>query len=154
MHEPCEANDWHVAHVELLSQSLLHWTGCGLIEECDAVTAARQLYFAPFALLSHGTEVDPVINYANKTAQELFEMEWSAFVQLPSRLSAQAVVQSERDALLKRVTEHGFIDDYTGVRVSSTGRLFCIDHATVWNLLNTQGEYDGQAAMFSIWQHL
>jgi len=154
MQEPCEANAWQTGHVELLRSNLKHWTGCGLMEECDALAAARQLYFAPFALLSHGLEDDPVINYANRTAQLLFEMDWAEFVKLPSRLSAEAVLQQERDMLLKRVSQNGYIDDYSGVRISKTGKRFLIDHASVWNLLDDQGKYAGQAAMFSIWHHL
>ena len=124
------------------------------MEECDDSSAARQLYYAPFALLSHGTEQDPIINYANLAAQKLFEMSWSEFVRLPSRLSAEAVLQDERQLLLQRVMEHGFIDDYSGVRISSSGQRFQIDYATVWNLQDSNGRYYGQAAMFSNWQLL
>jgi len=153
--EPCEANGFLVDHISLLSDSLKHWSGCGLMEDDpDPVIAARKLYFAPFALLSHGIEADPVINYANHSAQELFEMDWDSFTTLPSRLSAEAPVRAEREALLKRVTESGYIDDYCGVRVSSTGQRFLIEQATVWNLINGNAEYCGQAAMFSVWRLL
>lgn len=152
---PNEANDFQLAHVRLLSDSLKRWSGCGLLDDDpDPVIAARRLYFAPFALLSHGAEADPVINYANHTAQQLFEMDWHTFIQLPSRLSAEAVVQQERDALLRRVSDNGYIDDYSGVRISSRGRRFRIEDATVWNLIDAAGNYRGQAAMFSIWHHL
>jgi len=124
------------------------------MDEDDASTAARRLYYAPFVLLSHGTEEDPIINYANEAAQQLFEMNWSDFVRLPSRLSAEDVLQDERNQLLQRVTEHGFIDDYSGVRISSSGKHFLIDYATVWNLQDGDGRYSGQAAMFSNWQQL
>jgi len=153
--EPCEANGFLIDHISLLSDSLKHWSGCGLMEDTpDPVMAARKLYFASFALLSHGTEADPVINYANHKAQELFEMDWASFTILPSRLSAEAPVRSEREALLKRVAESGYIDDYCGVRVSSAGQRFLIEQATVWNLLDNDGGYCGQAAMFSMWREL
>jgi len=153
--EPCEANGFLAEHISLLSDSLRHWSGCGLIDDDpDPVTAARKLYFASFALLSHGTEADPVINYANHNAQILFEMDWASFTALPSRLSAESSVQAEREALLKRVTENGYIDDYRGVRVSSTGQRFLIEQATVWNLLDSDGGYCGQAAMFGLWRKL
>jgi len=153
--EPCEANGFLADHIRLLSDSLKHWSGCGLTDDDpDAVIAARKLYFASFALLSHGTEADPVINYANHTAQVLFEMDWESFTNLPSRLSAAAPVRAEREALLKRVTENGYIDDYCGVRISSTGQRFLIEQATVWNLLDNDGGYCGQAAVFSLWRKL
>jgi hypothetical protein len=155
LEKPCEGNDFLAGHVVLLSNSLEHWSGRSLIEDRDNPgAAARRLYYAPFVLLSHGVEKDPIINYANITAQKLFEMNWSRFVQFPSRLSAEAVLQTERKRLLQRVTEHGFIDDYSGVRISSSGKRFLIDQATVWNLQDGDGRYYGQAAMFSNWKNL
>jgi predicted DNA-binding protein (UPF0251 family) len=56
--------------------------------------------------------------------------------------------------LLEAVTERGFIDDYSGVRISKTGRRFRIAQATVWNLLNQEGKPCGQAAMFDHWEFL
>lgn len=152
---PSATNDYLIDHIRLLSDSLAHWNDCGLIDdEPDPVTAARKLYYAPFALLSHGSEADPIINYANHTAQQLFEMEWNEFVCLPSRFSAEAMVQEERNALLKRVTDNGYIDDYSGVRIAKSGKRFQIEDATVWNLVDSSGNYCGQAAMFSIWHLL
>jgi len=153
--EPCEANGFLVDHISLLSDNLNHWSGCGLMDdEHDPARTARKLYFASFALLSHGMESDPVINYANYTAQQLFEMDWDIVTTLPSRLSAELPVRAEREALLKRVTENGYIDDYCGVRVSSSGKRFLIEQAKVWNLVNDNGKYCGQAAMFSMWRML
>ena len=152
---PSATNDYLIDHIRLLSDSLAHWSGCGLMDdEADPIIAARRLYFAPFALLSHGIEADPIINYANHTAQQLFEMQWHEITTLPSRLSAEAVVQQERNALLKRVTDHGYIDDYSGVRIAKSGSRFQIEDATVWNLQDASGNYCGQAAMFSIWHRL
>jgi len=152
---PNRANAFLIDHIRLLSNSLAHWSGCGLLEdESDPLIAARRLYYAPFALLSHGTEADPIINYANHTAQQLFEMQWHEITALPSRLSAEAVVQQERNALLKRVSENGYIDDYSGVRIAKSGTRFRIEDATVWNLLDEKGVYAGQAAMFSLWSML
>ncbi|NWF35397.1 MEKHLA domain-containing protein [Mariprofundus sp. KV] len=152
---PSATNDYLIDHIRLLSDSLAHWSGCGLMDdETNPIIAARRLYYAPFALLSHGSEEDPIINYANHTAQQLFEMGWDEFVCLPSRFSAEAMVQEERNALLKRVTDNGYIDDYSGVRIAKSGSRFQIEDATVWNLLDRSGNYRGQAAMFAIWQRL
>jgi len=52
------------------------------------------------------------------------------------------------------VTARGFIDDYSGVRISKTGRRFKIFRATVWNLLNEDSQPCGQAAMFGAWEFL
>jgi len=148
--EPSEANDYLASHIDILRRSLKHWTGCGLVEEeRDPAAAARRLYFAPFALLSHGSEDDPLINYANHAAQEMFEMSWDEIIGLPSRLTAAGDAQTERSAMLERVAEHGFTDNYSGVRVAKSGRCFHISHATVWNLLDENGDFCGQAAMFA-----
>lgn len=152
---PNHENQFIVEHIRLLSDSLLAACGCGLIDPGeDSEIAARRLYYAPFALLSHGTESDPLFNYANHTAQQLFEMDWEQIIGLPSRFSAEPVAREERDALLARVTADGFIDDYTGVRIASSGRRFLIEQATVWNVADAQGGYRGQAAMFSLWDYL
>ena len=60
---------------------------------------------------------------------------------------------TERARLLQQVTEHGFINDYSGVRISKTGKRFVIEQATVWNLIGTAGTICGQAATFSRWRY-
>lgn len=120
----------------------------------ELVDPNQTLFDAPFAVLSHGTQSDPVFNYGNQTALDLFEMEWDDFIQLPSRLSAEQVTQKERDRLLARVTEQGYIDDYKGVRISSTGKRFVVEEAIVWNLLDDEGIYRGQAAALYKWRWL
>jgi hypothetical protein len=72
----------------------------------------------------------------------------------PSRLTAEPMHRDERANLLERTSRDGFVDDYQGIRISSTGRRFRIDRATVWNLVNTSGDRIGQAATFSEWQFL
>ena len=115
---------------------------------------ARQLFHAPFAVVSHDTASDPVFNYANLKALELFELRWEDFTRLPSRLSAEPVNQAERERLLAEVTEKGYIDHYEGVRISSTGKRFLIKNAVVWNLRDSEGGYKGQAAWFGGWEFL
>ena len=148
--EPCQANQYLAQHIALLNSSLQYWRGRGLPHGADAQAA----YHAPFALLSHGTENDPIIHYANLTAQRLFDMSWPEITQLPSRLSAESVEQHERSALLQRVTNHGYIDDYSGIRMAKSGQRFLIQRATVWNLRDADGQNQGQAAMFADWQML
>ena len=105
-------------------------------------------------LVAHGTEADPVLNYGNAAALALWEMSWVELTQTPSRLTAEAPNREERSRLLAAVTANGFIDDYSGIRISKTGRRFRIAQATVWNLLDERGKYSGQAAMFSRWEFL
>jgi hypothetical protein len=146
---------YSIDHVTCLLASHLQLIGQPLLErlpgDTDAALAAR-LYAAPFVVLAHGTEPDPLFNYANLAAQHLFERDWDEFIGLPSRLSAEAPVRSERERLLARVTTHGFIDDYSGTRISKSGHRFRILRATVWNVSDAAGTRLGQAAAFSDWQ--
>lgn len=115
---------------------------------------ARGVWEAPFVIVSHGTEADPVLNYGNQAALALWEMSWLELTRTPSRRTAEAPDREERARLLAAVTERGFIDDYSGVRISKSGRRFHIARATVWNLLTNDGSRCGQAAMFSDWKFL
>lgn len=152
--QPDDANGYLADQAQLLLASYRHWTGKELITSGDPRERAFQLYTAPFAVVSHGTEADPIFNYANRKSQELFELSWERFVQLPSRESAEPVNRQTRQALLERVSRDGYADDYAGVRISATGRRFRIFDAVVWNLLDAEGVYRGQAATFSGWEWL
>lgn len=112
------------------------------------------LWRAPFAIVSHGTEADPIFYFGNRTALTLFEMSFSAFTRLPSRLSAEPMLRDERARLLERVTRDGIIGDYAGVRISATGKRFRISKASVWNLTDKNGTAVGQAAAFSEWVYV
>ncbi|QLH38923.1 MAG: MEKHLA domain-containing protein [Defluviicoccus sp.] len=163
--EPGPDNDFCAGHARLLRDSLRRWTGCDLLDAAPALTGGtpssepitgddigRRLFEAPFALLSHGVGSDPTFKYANRTALRLFELTWPQLLATPSRLSAEPVNQPERARLLTEVAARGFIDDYAGVRISRTGRRFCIRRATVWNLVDDTGTPCGQAAMFADWE--
>ena len=152
---PAESNDYLAGHVQLLRDSLRALTGRDLISsELSPVEAASQIFHAPFVVLSHNTDADPVLTYANIAGLHLFGMTWEQLITTPSRYTAEAPVRAERERLLARVAEHGYIDDYTGVRVSLSGSRFSINEATVWNLMDRDGHYRGQAAMFANWTFL
>lgn len=151
MDYPTEKNNFLVEHAQLLKDSYRHLLLKDLIENTYSDEAfARQLFHAPFAVVSHDTGSDAVFNYANLKALELFEHSWEGFTRLPSRLSAEPVNQAERERLLAEVTEKGYIDHYEGVRVSSTGKRYLIRNAVVWNLMDNKG----QAAWFDQWEFL
>ena len=150
--EPCESNRFRSDHVSILSASFRKLTGDNLVPpELNDLDAARFLFDAPFAVVSHNTDIDPLFNYANRKAMQLFEMDWDEITSLPSRMSAELVNQDERSQLLKEVSEHGFMNNYSGLRISSSGRRFRISGATVWNLIDADGGPAGQAAMFDDW---
>ncbi len=150
---PVWKNDFVIAHTLCLLRSLKHWTGRefwpGL---SDPAELARKLFEAPFVVVSHGTESDPVLNYGNQVALNLWEMSWEELTRTPSRFTAEAPNREERARLLEAVTRRGFIDDYSGVRISKSGRRFRIARATVWNLIDENKSHCGQAAMFDQWE--
>ena len=141
-------------HIERLLNSYQKATGSELIPIPSRAHVFETIDQAPFALLSHGTEEDPVLNYGNRTALRLWEMDWDRFTSTPSRLTAEPAIQEARDRLMADVRQRGYTDAYTGVRVSSTGRRFQIEEAVVWNVTDEDGRYIGQAAVFKSWTEL
>jgi hypothetical protein len=153
--EPDEMNDYLADHANLLINSYHHWIGRDLIEpRHSAPDQARALFEAPFIMASHGNENDPIFNYANRAALALFETSWTEFTSMSSRLSAEPSERAERERLLERVNRDGFIDDYSGVRITSSGRRFHIRRATVWNVIDENKALHGQAVMFREWEYL
>jgi hypothetical protein len=144
-----------ITQTQLITHSLRHWTGRDLLPGLfNPLGLAKNILEAPFVLVSHGTEADPILNYGNAAALQLWEMTWDELTRTPSRLTAEAPNRTERAQLLAAVTANGFIDDYSGIRISKTGRRFRIAQATVWNLLDERGHYAGQSATFSRWEFL
>ena len=155
MDYPTEKNNYLVEHVIDIKSSYRQLLLEDLLPDIQSDEQfARQLFYAPFALVSHDTASDPVFNYANLKALELFELNWEELICLSSRLSAETVNQAERERLLAEVTENGYINHYEGVRISSTGKRFLIRNAVVWNLLDNKQRYKGQAAWFANWVYL
>jgi len=146
------------AHELLLARSYLRTTGRELAPGLDeaalagADAAARVddiLWNADWVLLSHGTEPSPVMNYGNRAAMELFELDWDRLTAMESRYTAPPDLVEERADLLRRAREAGFVDNYRGTRVSATGKRFVIERATLWEVHRPgSGERLGQAVVF------
>lgn len=153
--EPSEQNLYLVEHVNLLRRSLRQVLGRDLIDShLSDLQAAREVYHAPFVVVSHNAAVDPIFSYGNRAALQLFEMTWAEFTALPSRQSAEPPNQAERAQLLETVSRQDFVENYSGVRISKQGRRFRIAPVTIWNLRDQQQEYCGQAAIYSTWTYL
>ena len=120
----------------------------------DDRSLVQALYDAPVVIVSHGNEPDPVFWFANRLAQQLWEADWPTFTTMPSRRSVAPDEHADREVLLRRAHEQGYIDDYRGVRISASGRRFRIENVVFWNLTDGQGGHVGQAAMFSTWSFL
>ena len=155
MDMPSPANNFQARHVRLLLSSFHRFVGRPLIDEgLDDLEAARQIFFAPFVVISHDAQPDPLLTYGNKTALELWETGWTTLTGMPSRLTAEPAHRDARRQLLERTDEQGFIDNYSGIRISVKGRRFQIEGAILWNLINAMDERVGQAAMFERYRFL
>jgi hypothetical protein len=136
-----------VSYRQLLGRELIECSGSRLEK-------AKLLNAAPFVVVSHGTQSDPVLNYGNQVALDLWEIDWTMFTQTPSRSTAEPVNQATREVMMAQVLRQGFVENYRGVRISSSGRRFEIDRAIIWNVTDLQGQLCGQAATFARWQYL
>ena len=105
-------------------------------------------------ILAHDNSDDPKVFYANDNALKLWEMDLKEILGMPSRLTAEAPEREARAKFLEEVQRKGFIENYSGIRVSKTGKRFLIKEACVWNLLDSQGIKIGQAACFNSWEEL
>ena len=141
--------DFLLTQTRLILSSYRHWTGKILWpENLPEETLVREVFFAPFVVASAGIEEDPVLNYGNQKALDLWEMEWKNFTQTPGRKTAEALERDARAGFLETVKRQGYIDNYQGIRISGTGRRFEIQNASVWNLRDKNGKYQGQAVTF------
>lgn len=135
------------SYVRLINQELI--TREGTTQE-----QAERLYKISFIVASHGRQDDPILNYGNHAALRLWEMDWDQFAQTPSRLTAEPVNREERARMLEQAKTYGYISDYRGIRISSSGKRFLVEKATVWNIKKSDGTTLGQAATFSDWTFL
>ena len=136
-----------IRHSQRLLHSYQHWTGNYLVDvNCTPEEIAQALFEAPFVLVSHGIEADPIFNYGNHKALQLWEFSWEEFTKMPSRQSAEEIVQEERDRLLAETATKGF-SNYSGIRITSTGKRFHIEDGILWNLIDEQNQHCGQAAI-------
>lgn len=142
-------------HIQLLCYSFDHWTGNQLIPSSSndfPLKIANSLFNADFVVVSHGTQSDPILNYGNQKALDLWKMDWQTFISTPSRYTAEPIERSEREQLLAQAKSQGYISDYRGIRIASNGDRFYINQAIIWNVIDRKGKLWGQAATFGDWE--
>ena len=146
---------WVVEWTQDLLDSYAHWLKNELIpRQGTSLEQAERLFTCPFVVVSHGRQDDPILNYGNRAALTLWEMEWEELTRTPSRLTAEPVNREERARMLERAKAHGYIADYRGIRISGSGKQFLVERATIWNIHKPNGTAIGQAATFSTWTFL
>ena len=140
---------------QYLLDSYAHWVKQELIVRTGTpLEQAERLFNSAFVVASHGTEDDPVLNYGNQAALDLWAMDWRQFTQTPSRLTAEPGKREERARMLEQVKKHGYTADYSGIRISSTGQRFLANPIVIWNIHKPDGAAIGQGATFSAWKYL
>jgi hypothetical protein len=152
--EPWASDAW-IERTRVILDSFERFVGRPLFPRAPTLKeTARLLFEAPFVVVAHGTEEDPILNYANLTALELWETDLDTLLSTPSRQTAEPMHRDERARMLETTRLQGYIDDYRGVRISAAGKRFRIERAIVWNLVDGAGLHAGQAATFSEWTPL
>lgn len=140
---------------QYLLDSYAHWVKQDLIERTGTpLEQAERLFDSAFVVASHGTEDDPILNYGNRTALNLWMMDWQQFTHTPSRLTAEPAKREERARMLEQVKTQGYHADYSGIRISSTGKRFLAERILIWNIQKPDGTIAGQGATFSTWKFL
>lgn len=137
--------------VQQLDTAYRRWTGASLPAP-ESLNADERLAWlharAPYALLAHGTQADPLFYYANEQALASFKYSREQFIGMPSRFSASPLDREMRQTLLEQVTAKGIAHGYSGYRVDRLGQAFMIHQGSVWTLIDEQGAPCGQAALF------
>ncbi|MFV0445662.1 MAG: MEKHLA domain-containing protein [Planctomycetaceae bacterium] len=145
---PWESPAW-VQRTQTLLDSFARWLGRELLpRDGTALAQSQRLFEAPFVVVAHGTQPDPILDFANQSALDMWAADLPTLLSLPSRKTAEPMHRDERARMLQRTREQGYIDDYQGVRISTDGRRFRIRQAIVWNLVDAAGSHAGQAATF------
>lgn len=142
------------SHAKIIVESYYKWTKQHLLELDSRRPLLEQLDEAPFAILSHGIEDDPILNYGNQFTLRLWEMDFEQLCKTPSRLTAEPMAREARAKFMQQVTEQGYVSNYTGIRISQSQRRFYIKQATVFNLVDEFGKVVGQAATFKTYEYI
>lgn len=135
------------SYQKLLGKELINRDGNPLKE-------AEELFYAPIVVLSHNTDSDPIYNYGNLQALNLWELSWDELLKTPSKSTTEVMLRSEREKILKEVATKGYVENYGGIRKSKNGKKYKLENVIVWNLTDEENQYCGQAATFSEWENL
>ena len=141
--------------IQLLLYSFHHWTGDDLIQipsNHSPQEIANLLFNADFIVVSHGSEADPIFNYGNQKALDLWQMDWQTFTSTPSRYTVEPMEHEEREQLLAQAKSQGYVSNYCGIRIASNGDRFYINNVILWNVVDKEGKLWGQAATFHDWE--
>ncbi len=149
MHTHTHQNPNLLEYLDLLKKSYRKFYGENLdddlYESCSVIASHTNIknlisdWPRSCQVFERENHANPVFVFANRRAQELWEMDWQGFINLESRYSAEPEERQAREHLLNEVQKQGFINNYSGVRVSKSGKRFLIKSARVWQVLAEDG---------------
>lgn len=152
---PSKENSFLKDYIYLITSSLKKLAAIEIVDfSLSLERQAEQAFKADYVLLAHNGAKDPIFNFANQKALNLFEMPWEEFITMPSKYSAESDVWEKREKLLADVAEHGCSKNYSGIRISKTGRRFEIKNAIIWNVHDLENNKIGQAAVFDSYNYI
>ncbi len=152
---PNKENGYLKDYIYLITNSLKKSANIEIVDfTLSLEEQAKQAFHSDYVLLAHNGSDDPIFNYANQAALTLFEMPWEEFTNMPSRYSAESDERDKREKFLADVAEKGYSKDYSGIRISKTGRRFVIKNVMLWNVYDSDNNRIGQAAMFEEYDYL
>ncbi len=152
---PNSENGYLKDYVYLISDSLRKLANIEIVDfSLSPEEQAQQAFNSDYVLLAHTGSNEPIFNYANQTALNLFEMSWEEITNMPSKYSAESDERDKREKFLADVAEKGFSKNYSGIRISKSGRRFEIKNVILWNVYDSENNRIGQAALFDEYDYL
>jgi len=152
---PSSENSYLKDYVYLITSSLKKLANIEIVDfSLSLEDQAKQAFNSNYVLLAHNGANEPIFNYANKTALKLFEMSWEEFTTMPSKYSAESDERGKREQFLADVAENGYSKNYSGIRISKSGRRFEIRNVILWNVYDSENNRIGQAAVFDEYNYL
>uniref|UniRef100_A0A0G4F484 MEKHLA domain-containing protein n=1 Tax=Chromera velia CCMP2878 TaxID=1169474 RepID=A0A0G4F484_9ALVE len=153
--KPAWESEGKVKYANFLLESFDGTFGRGLLpdslEGLSELEKARKLYEAPFVCAAHefterGVKAGqgPVMVYGNLKAQRAFGLSWDDFLGFPSSKTADPSQQTERNALIQKCSENGWVSVAGIVRVRSDGSFFRVKDGVLWTLLERVGGKEGE----------
>ncbi len=114
-------------------------------------TISQELFALSQPVIAHDSSQDPLLNYINATALQIWHRRWKEMIDMPSKLTAPIEEQKHRAIALSQAQNKSSVEGYRGVRINSRQQKFQINNARIWTIWNDEGTACGQAATFTSW---
>jgi hypothetical protein len=152
---PSDENCYLKDYIFLITNSLKKLTSIEIVDPSLSIEEqAKQVFHSGYVLLAHNASNEPIFNYANQRALQLFEMSWDEFTNMPSKYSAESDERGKREKFLAEVEEKGYSKNYSGIRISKTGKRFEIKNVILWNVYDSENKRIAQAALFDEYNYI